>query len=115
MAGTTGDGPLARVVTVSDRCARGEREDLSGPLAARLLADAGIAAGPVVVVPDGVESVRAAIAAALADGCRLVLTTGGTGIGPRSGTILTRTVGLVQALPACGSHCIAVRADRPRP
>ena len=86
MAGTTGDGPLARVVTVSDRCAHGEREDLSGPLAARLLADAGIAAGPVVVVPDGVESVRAAIAAALADGCRLVLTTGGTGIGPRDVT-----------------------------
>lgn len=86
MAETTGDGPLARVVTVSDRCARGEREDLSGPLAARLLADAGIAAGPVVVVPDGVESVRAAIAAALADGCRLVLTTGGTGIGPRDVT-----------------------------
>lgn len=105
MAGTTGDGPLARVVTVSDRCARGEREDLSGPLAVRLLADAGVASGPVVVVPDGVEPVRAAIASALAEGCRLVLTTGGTGIGPRDLTpeataplLVARLDGLADAI-----------------
>ncbi|WP_316670302.1 molybdopterin-binding protein, partial [uncultured Propionibacterium sp.] len=89
MAGPSADGAVpaegvtARVITVSDRCARGEREDLSGPLAARLLAEAGIEAGPVVVVPDGLEPVRTAIGTALGDGCRFVLTTGGTGIGPR--------------------------------
>lgn len=79
----TPEGYAARVITVSDRCASGEREDLSGPLAVRLLAEAGIAAGPAVVVPDGIGPVRAAITAALDDGCRVVLTTGGTGIGPR--------------------------------
>lgn len=70
------------VITVSDRCARGEREDRSGPLAARLLADHDVLVDPVRVVPDGVEPVRRAIEDALASGARVVLTTGGTGVTP---------------------------------
>lgn len=73
------------VITVSDRCSRGEAEDRSGPLAARLLAEVGVRA-EVTVVPDGEDSVRAAIEGALAAGARLVLTTGGTGVGPRDRT-----------------------------
>lgn len=71
------------VVTVSDRCASGAREDVSGPLAARLLADHDVVVEEVRVVPDGEESVRAAIEEALAAGARVVLTTGGTGVTPR--------------------------------
>ena len=73
----------AVVITVSDRCARGERPDLSGPAAVGALADAGIPCGPARVVPDGVESVTGAIVAALADGARLVITSGGTGVSAR--------------------------------
>lgn len=103
----------ARVITVSDRCAAGEREDLSGPLAARLLTEAGVPVGPVVVVPDGVESVRAAIEAALEKGCRLVLTTGGTGVGPRDLTpeatgplLATRLDGLAEAIRRRGEAAV---------
>jgi molybdenum cofactor synthesis domain-containing protein len=71
------------VITVSDRSARGERDDQSGPAAVDALADAGIPCGSARVVPDGVESVSGAIAAALADGSRLVITTGGTGVTAR--------------------------------
>nr|WP_229116835.1 MogA/MoaB family molybdenum cofactor biosynthesis protein [Actinomyces bovis] len=71
------------VITVSDRCAAGAREDASGPLAAELLRVHGINVAQVAVVPDGVESVRQAIQAAVDDGARVVLTTGGTGITPR--------------------------------
>ena len=53
----------ARVITVSDRCSAGLAEDLSGPLAARLLADHGVDAS-VRVVPDEVDAIRAAITAA---------------------------------------------------
>ena len=66
-----------RVITVSDRCAAGLRDDVSGPL----LVDArrgGYRAG-VVVVPDQ-ESVAAAVTEAVASGARVVLTTGGTGV-----------------------------------
>lgn len=88
----TGEAPsvprllTARVITVSDRCSRGEAEDLSGPLAARELSTHGVDVDRVDVVPDGVASVRRAIRAALSDGARLVLTTGGTGISPTDWT-----------------------------
>lgn len=70
------------VITVSDRCARGEREDSSGPLAQRLLGEHGVIVDGVVIVPDDVEAVRAAIRTAVADGARVVLTAGGTGVTP---------------------------------
>lgn len=87
---TSGAPVLAHVITVSDRSARGERADASGPRAVELLDDL---LGDVFrdegheivasIVPDGVESVRNAIQAALDGGARLVITSGGTGIGPR--------------------------------
>ncbi|MFZ2624096.1 MAG: MogA/MoaB family molybdenum cofactor biosynthesis protein [Propionibacterium sp.] len=78
--------PRAVVITVSDRCSRAEAEDLSGPLAATLLAQFGIVVDPVVVVPDGVLPVRSAIEAAVSCGSALVLTTGGTGVATRDWT-----------------------------
>ena len=72
----------ARVITVSDRCSAGLAEDLSGPLAARLLAEHGVDAS-VVIVPDEVDAIRRAIRAAVDDGARFVFTTGGTGLAPR--------------------------------
>ena len=71
------------VITVSDRCAAGQREDISGPLAARLLAEHDVIVEAVRVVPDGAEPVRGAVREAVAAGARVVLTTGGTGIMPR--------------------------------
>ncbi|MCX7520850.1 MogA/MoaB family molybdenum cofactor biosynthesis protein [Microbacterium sp. STN6] len=72
-------------MTVSDRSSRGEREDASGPRAAALLAEAGFDA-TTRIVPDGAESVRRALEFALESGARLVVTTGGTGVGPRDET-----------------------------
>jgi len=71
------------VITVSDRCARGEAEDRSGPAAVRLLQQAGLTDVTTHLVPDGVEPVRDVLRTALGGGARLVLTTGGTGITPR--------------------------------
>lgn len=74
------------VVTVSDRSSRGERADASGPLLASLMAGLGFEVGPVVVVPDEVEAVRAALLAGVAEAYDVVLTTGGTGLSPRDVT-----------------------------
>ncbi len=71
------------VITVSDRCKSGERPDKSGPLAQELLAGYGIDVDRVRVVADGIESVQNEIRAAIAEGARVVLTTGGTGITER--------------------------------
>ena len=78
--------PLAAVVVVSDRSAAGEREDRSGPVAADRLFSAGFAMTDVAVVPDGADSVERALRAALEGGARFVVTSGGTGVGPRDRT-----------------------------
>jgi molybdopterin adenylyltransferase len=75
-------GRKATVITVSDRCFAGTREDLSGPAVARGLREAGAAGCEVVVVPDEAEALAAAIRAAAASSA-LVLTTGGTGLAAR--------------------------------
>ena len=75
-------GARARGVTVSDRASAGEYEDRSGPLAARLLDEAGFAVDQVVVVPDEVDAIVSVLHAAVEDDVHLVVTTGGTGLSP---------------------------------
>jgi molybdenum cofactor synthesis domain-containing protein len=72
------------VLTVSDGVAAGTRDDSSGDLLERLLADGGF---DVVrrVVPDEEDAIARMIADLSAE-VSLVLTTGGTGLGPRDVT-----------------------------
>jgi molybdopterin adenylyltransferase len=75
----------AVVITVSDSVSQGSRPDVSGPEACRLLREQGLEVDEPRVVADE----RAAIAALLreyASQSVLVVTTGGTGLGPRDVT-----------------------------
>lgn len=72
----------AAVITCSNRSAAGARTDDSGQLAADALVDAGHEMVSRVIVADDVQEIRTAVSAAVADGARLVLTTGGTGLTP---------------------------------
>ena len=107
---------LCRVITVSDRSAAGAREDRSGPILAEGLTDAGWQVA-VQVVPDGSDSVEAALRQALADGVQLIITTGGTGVGPRDQTpegtraLLDRELpGIAEALRAQGRQANVMAA-----
>ena len=75
----------ATVITVSDSAVRGEREDVSGAEACRLLRQRGFdVEGPEVVADE-----RASIARCIREASGrsdLVITTGGTGLGPRDVT-----------------------------
>lgn len=88
----------AAVLTVSDRSASGQREDESGPVAVAALREAGFACDDAVIIPDGADSVERALAAFIEAGVQLVVTTGGTGVGPRDATpegtlrVVTRSV-----------------------
>lgn len=103
-------GLAAVVLTVSDRSATGERPDRSGPAAAEQLAAAGYRVD-TLVIPDGAASVTQGLRDALAAGARLVVTSGGTGVGPRDETPEgTRTVldaevpGIAELLRARGAE-----------
>ncbi len=77
--------PTAAVLTASDGVSVGAREDRSGELVAELLEAAGFDVVRRVVVPDDIERIVAALSD-LSETCRLVVTTGGTGFGPRDVT-----------------------------
>ena len=74
----------AAVLTVSDGVASGEREDRSGGVLEELLATDGYDVARRTV-PDERDAIADAIAD-LADEASLVLSTGGTGLGPRDVT-----------------------------
>ncbi|GAA4120710.1 MogA/MoaB family molybdenum cofactor biosynthesis protein [Nocardioides fonticola] len=101
-------GLPARVVVASNRAAAGVYDDTTGPLIVEALQRWGFAVPAPVVVPDG-EPVAQALRDAVADGCRVVLTTGGTGLTPTDRTpeatrpLLDREVpGLAEAIRAAG-------------
>ena len=73
----------AKVLTVSDGVVAGTREDRSGRLLAERLAVEGYDVVEHRTIADGVESVAGALTAMAAGFSGLVVTTGGTGFGPR--------------------------------
>lgn len=77
----------AAVITLSDRCAAGERQDLSGPAVAQRLKEAGYQMAEQLLLPDGEQALKEHLIR-LADQRRvdLILTTGGTGFAPRDRT-----------------------------
>jgi molybdopterin adenylyltransferase len=80
------EGIRAVVLTISDRCSRGEQEDLSGPAVVRLLEAAGVAHVAAETLPDEVERIAAALRRYAAAGVGLICTTGGTGLARRDVT-----------------------------
>jgi cyclic pyranopterin phosphate synthase len=76
----------ALVITLSDRCSRGEAEDTSGPALESLLRTNGVKQVRRELLPDEPEILLATLRQAIDRGVRLILTTGGTGLGPRDRT-----------------------------
>ena len=100
----------ATVVVVSDRCAAGRAEDRSGPAAVELLTQAGYTTEHTVV-PDGATGVTAAIRAAVTAGARIVVTSGGTGVGPRDETPEGTRPLLARELPGLAEAVRRASAD----
>ncbi len=75
----------ALVLTVSDRCFRGERADESGPAVRSILEEAGFLVSRVAVVPDEQPMIECALIEGALE-ADLIATTGGTGFSPRDVT-----------------------------
>jgi len=74
------------VVTVSDRASAGVYGDLGGPALARQVEQFGWNVQAEAIVPDEITRIQEAVRAFAAQGCQVILTTGGTGIAPRDQT-----------------------------
>ena len=101
-------GMPAAVVVASNRASAGVYDDTTGPVIVEALRASGWEVDEPVVVPDG-EAVGEAIAHAVRNGARIVLTTGGTGLTPTDLTpevtraLLDREVpGIAEAVRAHG-------------
>jgi molybdenum cofactor synthesis domain-containing protein len=111
------------ILTVSDSSYRGEREDLSGPLIGEMVVEfVGAKVELEAVVPDEFDIIRGTLIVWADEvGLDLILTTGGTGFGPRDVTpeatkavIEREASGLAEAMRAKGfeitPHALLSRA-----
>jgi molybdopterin adenylyltransferase len=103
---------LLAVLTISDRCSKGLQEDTAGPAVCALLKqhwpEAEIRAG---LLPDDEDAIADMLEEFSGQGAALVLTAGGTGLGPRDRTpeatrrVIDREVpGLAEAMRAHGAE-----------
>jgi molybdopterin adenylyltransferase len=74
------------IITISDRASAGDYEDLGGPAVRDAAQKAGWQVLSEAIVPDHAERIQQAIRSFSQQGCGLILTTGGTGVGPRDVT-----------------------------
>ena len=93
------------IVTVSDRASRGEYEDRGGPAIAAYLAE--VLSSPFETVPRVIPDEQGLIEAALvelcdAEGCCLVVTTGGTGPSKRDVTVEATLAVVEKTMPGFG-------------
>lgn len=107
-----GVGLTAAVVVCSDGVSAGEREDRSGAIAVGLLADQGFTVDAATVVPDDRERISAEIRRHADAGVNLVVTSGGTGFGPRDVTPEATRAVLEREAPGLAE---ATRAASPVP
>ena len=77
----------AVVITASDACSRGEREDESGAALVQLLTDLGAEIVASKILSDDLDSLTQALREFVSrEDVNLIITTGGTGLGPRDNT-----------------------------
>jgi len=74
------------IITVSDRASAGEYQDHGGPALREAAKGYGWNVSAEAVVPDDLDQIQQAIRSFAAQGCGLILTTGGTGIAERDVT-----------------------------
>ncbi len=74
------------IITISDRASAGEYEDLGGPVLKTAAGKAGWSVQSEALIPDEITRIQVTIRAFSAQGCGLILTTGGTGIAARDVT-----------------------------
>jgi molybdopterin adenylyltransferase len=74
------------IITISDRASRGAYDDLGGPALRQAVVQLGWKVLVETLTPDEKSAIQRAIREQMVKGCRLILTTGGTGVALRDVT-----------------------------
>src|ERR1041385_3003818 len=74
------------IITISDRASAGAYDDLGGPALKQVAQKIGWHILAEAIVPDDTARIQETVRSFAKQGCGLLLTTGGTGIGPRDVT-----------------------------
>ena len=90
------------IITISDRASAGVYDDLGGPAVKTAVERHGWEVVAEALVPDDRNEIQKAIRLQIERGCALVLTTGGTGVGPRDVTPEAVREIAVRELPGFG-------------
>lgn len=101
--------PKVGIITLSDGVASGHRKDISGKILLAGFKNSGCEIAETIVLPDGSEDLEKMIETWIQNDVQLIVTTGGTGLGPRDLTIRMvepllekKLPGIEQALHAYG-------------
>ena len=92
----------AGIITISDRAARGQYDDLGGPALKKAAEGHGWRVGAEALVPDEKRDIQQAVRELIGKGCQLILTTGGTGVALRDVTPEAVREIAVRELPGFG-------------
>ena len=111
-AGTTIVVMLLAVLTISDRCSQGQMEDTAGPATVALLRQQWPEAEiRTLILPDDKDVIASMLEELSSEAPALILTVGGTGLGPRDVTpeatrrVLDREApGLAEAMRSLGAQ-----------
>ena len=101
--------PTVGIITMSDGVHAGKRDDISGNILELGLKNSGCKIKERLILPDGSDKLKTILSNWIEEGIGLIITTGGTGLGPRDLTVPlvenileSRLPGIEQALHAYG-------------
>ncbi|PJZ56934.1 bifunctional molybdenum cofactor biosynthesis protein MoaC/MoaB [Leptospira barantonii] len=106
------EGSKAAILVCSDSTFAGKREDGSGKTIESILKESNVEISDYSIVPDEPEEIRRKILSWVESGIDLIVTTGGTGLGPRDNTTDTVKELLDQEIPGVAEAMRSFGQDR---
>ncbi|PJZ79919.1 bifunctional molybdenum cofactor biosynthesis protein MoaC/MoaB [Leptospira meyeri] len=105
-------GSNAKILVCSDSCFAGKKEDGSGKVIAELLQAEGVEVLEILIVPDEPTEIQKVISSWSSEKIDLIVTTGGTGLGPRDNTTDTIKQMLDHEIPGIAEVMRSFGQDR---